>query len=137
MIDCIDGLSKLISLYLKVDNLFSFFLKNKTDTKDIDSELLGKKARKCSNHLMEVSRFISGPLRPKMAEKRIGMRHVYRTAFQRKAVRPALSSDLSLERIAQDLGIGSSTLIAMIHRGCIPYVNGRVIWIMSATPLNE
>ncbi|GAA3681376.1 hypothetical protein GCM10022398_26510 [Acetobacter lovaniensis] len=38
------------------------------------------------------------------------MGHVYKTEFRREAVRLALSSGLSRERIAQGLGIGSSTL---------------------------
>lgn len=38
------------------------------------------------------------------------MERVYKAEFRHEAVRLALSSDLSRERIAQDLGIGSSTL---------------------------
>ncbi|WP_408735937.1 transposase [Acetobacter cerevisiae] len=38
------------------------------------------------------------------------MGRVYKAEFKHEAVRLALSSGLSRERIAQDLGIGSSTL---------------------------
>jgi len=38
------------------------------------------------------------------------MGRVYKAEFRHEAVRLALSSGLSRERIAQDLGIGSSTL---------------------------
>lgn len=43
------------------------------------------------------------------------MGHVYKTEFRREAVRLALSSSLSRERITQDLGIGSSTLKTWIR----------------------
>ena len=40
------------------------------------------------------------------------MGRVYKAEFRHEAVRLALSSGLSRERIAQDLGIGSSTSIS-------------------------
>jgi transposase len=43
------------------------------------------------------------------------MGRVYKAEFKREAVRLALSSSLSRERIAQDLGSGSSTLKKWIH----------------------